>query len=212
MLKISEIYPSIQGESSYVGYPFTIIRLAGCNLECSWCDTPYAFEVKKEMTVEGVLDFCRKCGLSMVLVTGGEPLLQEEVRELMRRLASEGYTVLLETNGSLPLEGIPAEVVVILDFKCPASGMQKRMLEENLEKLRPKDEVKFIIADRDDFDHAVEIVKKHRLAEKAGVLFSPVFDRMKSDVLAEWILETRLPVRLNLQIHKYIWGPRTRGR
>jgi len=209
-MRISEIYPAIQGETSYAGEPCAIIRLAGCNLECSWCDTPQSESVKTELNVEEILNRCRTIGLSLILLTGGEPLLQKESLELMRKLVGEGYTVLLETNGSLPLEGIPEPVVIIMDVKCPGSGMEGRMMLENLERLRPWDEVKFVIADRRDFDYALGIVKSRHLTERVKVLFSPEFDRMNSGDLADWILETRLPIRLNLQIHKYVWGSNAR--
>jgi len=211
-MRISEIYPAIQGETSYAGEPCTIIRVAGCNLECSWCDTPQAKGVKEELSVDEILTRCRMIGLPLVLLTGGEPLLQKESLELMRKIVEQGDTLLLETNGSLPLDGIPEPVVIIMDVKCPGSGMEGRMNLENLERLRPWDEVKFVITDRRDFDYAMEIVQKRRLTKRAKVLFSPEYDRMNPGDLADWILETRLPIRLNLQIHKYIWGPNAKER
>ncbi len=211
-MKISEIYAAIQGETSYAGEPCTIIRLAGCNLECSWCDTPQREVVKQELSIEAILDQCRTIDLPLILLTGGEPLLQKESLELMRKLVEQGYTVLLETNGSLPLDGIPEPVVTIMDVKCPGSGMQEKMRLENLQALRPWDEVKFVIADRRDFDYALGLVTSHHLSERMKVLFSPEFDQMDAGDLGDWILETRLPIRLNLQIHKYIWGQDARER
>jgi len=211
-MKISEIYGAIQGETSYAGEPCTIIRLAGCNLECSWCDTPQREVVKEELSVEEILDRCRRINLPLVLLTGGEPLLQKESLELMRKLVEQGYTALLETNGSLPLEGIPEPVVIIMDVKCPGSGMHGKMRLENLQKLRPWDEVKFVIADRRDFDYALGVVKGHRLTGCVKVLFSPEFDHLNAGDLGDWILETHLPIRLNLQIHKYIWGQNAKER
>jgi 7-carboxy-7-deazaguanine synthase len=212
MIKVSEIYPAIQGETSYAGEPCTIVRLAGCNLECAWCDTPQARETGRDTSIEDILKTCEKIGLGLVLLTGGEPLLQIGVPDLLKKLVESGFKVLLETNGSLPLDSVPAEVVTILDVKCPGSGMDKKMYFENLEKIRHSDEVKFIICDRGDFDYALTIMKKHRLLEKARVLFSPEFGQMDPAKLADWILETRLPIRLNLQIHKYIWNPGEKGR
>ena len=208
MLKICEIYPAIQGESSYVGLPCLIVRLAGCNLDCSWCDTSRARNGTnaEEISVEQVVGSCRESGLNMVLITGGEPLLQEETKDLLERLIDAGFRVLLETNGSLPIEGIPQEVTIILDMKCPGSGMQDEMLMENLDMLRPHDEVKFVIADRRDFDYALNIAKRYHLVERSKPLFSPAFDRLNASQLAQWMLESRLFIRLNLQIHKYIWG------
>jgi len=212
MLKITEIYPAIQGETSFAGLPCMIVRLAGCNLDCSWCDTPQKDEISREMSIEEILESCRMFPHKLVLVTGGEPLLQEETSSLLSELARAGYRVLLETNGSLPLPRLSPGVTVILDMKCPSSGMADRMNPENIGKLRTGDEIKFVICDREDFDFALGMVKQHRLCEKTGVLFSPEFERMKSDALAEWILESGLPIRLNLQIHKLIWGAGARGR
>ena len=206
MLKISEIYPAIQGETSFSGEPCTIVRLAECNLNCKWCDTPQAMEVKEELSVEEVFERCSKQGLELVLITGGEPLLQKDAFKLMQSLVEGGFKVLVETNGSLPLEGIPPEVIAILDWKCPGSGMESRMLPQNLGKIRPCDELKFIICDQRDFNHAITVVKDHDLTKKCKVMFSPEFNTMKADILAKWILETRLPIRLNIQMHKYIWN------
>jgi 7-carboxy-7-deazaguanine synthase len=212
MLKISEIYSAIQGETSFVGEPCTIIRLAGCNLECEYCDTPHKNEICHELPVKEIIRFCREKGQELVLITGGEPLLQNDVFELMDKLTREDFRVLLETNGSLPVDEIPDLVTVILDIKGPGSGMVQRMILENLEKLSPDDEVKFVISDRNDFDSALKIIKDYHLIEEVKVLFSPEFDKMKPDCLAAWIIETKLPIRLNLQIHKYIWHPEERGR
>jgi len=212
MLKISEMYPAIEGETSHAGLPCVIVRLAGCNLNCSFCDTPFARSSYIEMSVEQVCAFCHASGQRLVLLTGGEPLMQEESRDLMDKLIQGGFKVILETNGSIPLVEIPESVNVIIDVKCPGSGMASKNYLANLERLRPSDEVKFVIGDRADFEFALEMVRRYALIERAGVLFSPAFGRMKPDSLAEWILETRLTIRLNLQIHKYIWSPDARGR
>lgn len=212
MLKICEMYPAIEGETSHAGLPCVIVRLAGCNLNCSFCDTPFARSSYMEMSLEQVCAFCHASDLRLVLLTGGEPLLQEETRDLMNKLIQGGFKVILETNGSIPLGEIPEGVNVILDVKCPGSGMADKNHLANLEGLRSSDEVKFVIGDRADFDFALEMVRRYALIERAGVLFSPAFGRMRPDALAGWILETRLPIRLNLQIHKYIWPPDERGR
>ncbi|MBN1901095.1 radical SAM protein [Candidatus Sumerlaeota bacterium] len=212
MIEISEIYPAIEGETTYSGEPCTIIRLAGCNLNCVWCDTPQAKETGRNLSIEEIIETCKKIGMNLILVTGGEPLMQKEVPELLSRLIESGFRILLETNGSFPLDSIPREAVVILDIKCPGSGMRERMNFDNLDKIRKSDEVKFIICDRGDFDYAIDLVKKRHLLEKTRVLFSPEFERMNPANLADWILETRLPIRLNLQIHKYIWDPGEKSR
>ncbi len=212
MLHISEIYPAIQGETSRVGQPCVIIRLAGCNLDCAWCDTPHKNSVEQDMSVQAAVDYCRGSGMGMVLVTGGEPLLHEDCPMLLSALKEAGFVTMIETNGSLSIEDVPEGVITILDFKCPGSGMSDRMMPDNLKRLRGEDEVKFVIEDRADFDFAAGLVRSYGLAGKAIILFSPVFGRMAPEKLAEWILESRMPIRLNLQIHKYIWEPAARRR
>jgi 7-carboxy-7-deazaguanine synthase len=212
MLTVNEIFHSIQGESTHVGRPCVFVRLTACDLRCSWCDTPYAFHEGTRMTVEDVVSRVREYGCGVVEVTGGEPLLQKEVYPLMQRLLDEGQTVMLETGGHLSVDDVPAGVVRVIDVKCPGSGESEKVHWANLERLRPTDEVKFVIRDRADYDFAREVVGKYALLSKtAAVLFSPVHGIMNARELAEWILADRLPVRLQLQAHKYIWDAQTRG-
>lgn len=210
-LNISELYLSIQGEGTRVGEPCVIVRLAGCNLECVWCDTPQSRETKSEMTIAEIIDFCTESGLNQVLVTGGEPLIQDNTPLLLSRLVDSGFEIILETNGSFTLEGLPSEVVIILDYKCSGSGMSQRMDRSNIDLLKKSDEMKFVLLDDRDFTEALEIVQERNLCDKTSVLFSPVFGEMDPSRLAEMILETRLPIRLNLQVHKYIWGQDSGG-
>ncbi len=211
MLTINEIFYSVQGESTRAGLPCVFVRLAACDLRCTWCDTPYAFAEGRKMTVDEVVrEVCDiDCGL--VEVTGGEPLLQADVHPLMQRLLDEGKTVLLETGGHVPLDRVPAAVVKVMDVKCPGSGESGRNRLDNLAWLTPGDEVKFVIADRTDYEFAREVVRAHGLGERVAVLFSPVHGSGVLQPLAEWILADTLPVRLQVQLHKYIWGPDRRG-
>jgi 7-carboxy-7-deazaguanine synthase len=212
MLTISEIYPSIQGESTHAGRPCVFVRLTACNLRCRWCDTPYAFTGGTSMTIDEVLTEVHRHGCRLVEVTGGEPLLQPDVHPLMERLVEEGYEVLLETGGHMPLDDVPDAVVAIVDVKCPASGEAGCMHWANLDQLSQKDEVKFVIQDRGDFDYARDVVERYNLATRtAAVLFSPVHGVLPPDELARWILDERVPARLQIQAHKYIWGPDRRG-
>lgn len=212
MLTISEIYLSVQGESTHVGRPCVFVRLTACDLRCRWCDTPYAFTGGTKMSIDAVLADVEQLQCRLVELTGGEPLLQAGVHELMARLLDRGCEVLLETGGHRSTEHVPPGVVTILDVKCPASGEADRMDWPNLDRLRPTDEVKFVIQDRADFDYACDVVRKHRLTERtAAVLFSPVHGLLDAAQLTSWILESRLPVRLQIQAHKYIWTPETRG-
>jgi 7-carboxy-7-deazaguanine synthase len=212
MLTISEIYLSVQGESTHVGRPCVFVRLTACDLRCRWCDTPYAFTGGASMTVDDVVAAVQAYGTALVEITGGEPLLQPDVVPLMDRLLALGHEVMLETGGQRPTEHVPADVITILDVKCPASGEAGRMHWPNLDRLRPRDEVKFVIQDRADFDYACDVVRRYALDARAGaVLFSPVHGALAPAELTRWILESRLPVRLQLQVHKYIWTPETRG-
>jgi 7-carboxy-7-deazaguanine synthase len=212
MLTINEIYISVQGESTHVGRPCVFVRLTACDLRCTWCDTTYAFTGGRKMSVDDVAAEVERHDCEYVEITGGEPLLQAEVHELMTRLLERGRRVLLETGGHRSTERVPAGVVTILDVKCPGSGEADRMHWENLDRLRPADEVKFVIRDRHDFDYACEVVRRFHLTDHvAAVHFSPVHGVLAPAVLVEWILESALPVRLQLQAHKYIWAPETRG-
>lgn len=212
MLTVYEIYESIQGESTHVGRPCVFVRLAACDLRCVWCDTPYAFSGGRKMTENEVMTEVGKFGARVVEITGGEPLLQTAAIPLMERLIRDGYEVLLETGGHIPIDDVPDEVITILDVKCPGSGEAHRTHWPNLAQLSPRDEVKFVIADRADFEYAAEVVRRHGLiGRRAAVLFSPVHGTLAPADLARWILDERLPVRLQLQTHKYIWSPDARG-
>jgi 7-carboxy-7-deazaguanine synthase len=205
-LVITEIFKSIQGESSYAGIPCSFIRTTGCNLRCVWCDTQYAFYGGQKMTIEEILTAIEPHGCNLVEITGGEPLLQEEVSELSSELLRRGHTVLIETGGALDIRVLPSEVIKILDVKCPESGMTDHMNWQNLQYLGPKDEIKFVINSRKDYDWAVEIVNRYQLHQKNLILFSPVYQKMPADQLAEWILGDKLPVRFQIQLHKALWG------
>ena len=212
MLTVFEIYESIQGESTHAGRPCVFVRLAACDLRCAWCDTPYAFTGGTKKSVEEILREVEAFGARLVEITGGEPMLQREVTVLMQALLDAGHEVLLETGGHIPLDSVPEAVVAIVDVKCPGSGESAKMHWPNLEQLSPHDEVKFVIADRVDFEYAREVVKRYDLtARAAAVLFSPVHGALEPAELARWILAARVPVRLQLQQHKYIWSPETRG-
>ena len=212
MLTISEIFHSIQGESTAAGRPCVFVRLAACDLRCRWCDTPYAFTGGQRLSVDEVMAAVERVPCSLVEITGGEPLLQEDVYPLMSRLVRSGRTVLLETGGHLSLERVPDGVIRVIDVKCPASGEADRNHWPNLDRLVPRDEVKFVIQDRTDYEFAREIVVRHELASRCGaVLFSPVHGVLEPAELASWILDDGLPVRLQLQVHKYIWGAEARG-
>ena len=212
MLTINEIFYSVQGESSFAGRPCVFVRLTACDLRCSWCDTPYAFHEGTKRPVDDVLAEVDRFGCSLVEVTGGEPLLQEGVYPLFDGLLARGKQVLLETGGHRSIERVPAGVVTILDVKCPGSGEAQRMDWSNLDRLRPHDEVKFVIADRADYEFARDVLRRHGLAARvAAVHFSPVHDVMNLRQLSEWMLQDGLPVRVQVQLHKYIWDPATRG-
>lgn len=204
MLSVSEIYPTIQGESSFAGLPCVIVRLAGCNLHCRYCDTSYARAGGTELSLDDVLEKVGKFGIPLVEVTGGEPLMQEETCALLKELLSTGARVLLETNGSLPLDAVPDGVVRILDIKCPGSGEADGNRWENLEQLAGGDQVKLVLCDRSDYDWAKDMISEHRL-DRFEVLLSPVWDTLEPHRLAEWILEDGLNVRVNLQLHRVIW-------
>ncbi len=206
MLKINEIYASIQGESSHTGLPCVFIRLTGCNLRCSWCDTAYAFYDGKNLTVEETLQKVETFGLPLVEITGGEPLLQEDVYPLMETLLKKGYRVMLETSGALPIDKVPEKVIKILDIKCPGSGEEKKNHLENLKFLSPHDEVKFVLLDRADYEWSRDMLRKYDMVPSKQVLFSPVYDKLNLKDLSQWILKDRLAVRLQTQLHKVIWS------
>jgi 7-carboxy-7-deazaguanine synthase len=212
VLTINEIFHSIQGESTHTGRPCVFVRLTACDLRCSWCDTPYAFTEGRKMTVDDVVASVAGYGCDLVEITGGEPLLQRDVYPLMEQLLAAGKTVLVETGGHLSIKDVPTPVIRIMDVKCPGSGESEKNHWENLELLGSQDEVKFVIRDRSDYDYARDVVARHGLVDKtAAVLFSPVHGVLPAKDLAAWILEDRLPIRLQLQAHKYIWDANTRG-
>ena len=213
-LIVSEIFLSIQGESTRAGLPCVLVRLAGCNLQCAWCDTPYARDAAqgKATSVAEVLAQAAQWPYRRVEVTGGEPLTQEACMELLQRFCDAGYETLLETNGSLNISAVDPRVIRIVDFKCPASGQTARNRWENVTALTDRDEVKFVLADRRDYEFACAAVAARRLAERAGaVIFSPVDDRLAPADLAEWVLRDGLDVRIGLQLHRIIWPGRQRG-
>ena len=212
MLTINEIFYSVQGESSYAGRPCVFVRLTACDLRCSWCDTAYAFHEGAKRSLDSVLAEVDSYRCPLVEVTGGEPLLQADVYPLMESLLARGRTVLLETGGHRSTARVPAGVVTILDVKCPGSGESEKNDWSNLERLQPHDEVKFVITDRTDYEYAREIAARHDLARRAAAIhFSPVHGVMDARTLSEWVLADNLPVRVQLQLHKYIWDPTTRG-
>jgi len=212
VVTINEIFYSVQGESSYAGQPCVFVRLTACDLRCSWCDTPYAFHEGAKRPLDAVLRDVERYDCPLVEVTGGEPLLQEAVYPLMDALLARGKTVLLETGGHRSTARVPDQVVTILDVKCPGSGEAGRMDWANLDRLRPHDEVKFVIKDRADYEYARAVVRDRDLAARAAAVhFSPVHGEMDLRTLSEWVLADRLPVRVQVQLHKYIWDPSTRG-
>lgn len=211
MLRVTELFSSIQGESTYAGMRCAFVRLTGCPLRCTWCDTEYAFYGGRDMSIEAVLTAVREFGCPLVEVTGGEPLQQPEAFTLIERLCSDGYTVLVETSGAIDIGAVDPRAHVILDVKCPGSGMVDRMQWSSLGRLTPKDEVKFVIMDRADYEWAKGVVDEHCLARRCPVLFGPVFGALDPRTLAEWILADRMPVRFQMQLHKYMWAPDARG-
>jgi 7-carboxy-7-deazaguanine synthase len=211
LMRVTEIFHSVQGESTYAGLPCVFVRLTGCPLRCTWCDTDYAFSGGSEHSLDDILATIRSFGCPLVEVTGGEPLSQAETTILLHRLCQERFTVLLETSGAVDTAMVDPSVRIILDVKCPGSGMTDQMHWPNVERLRPQDEAKFVIQDRIDYDWAKSVLDRFRVTERCPVLFSPVFGTLDPRELAEWILADRLPVRLQLQMHKYIWAPDMRG-
>jgi len=211
LLRINEIFYSIQGESSLAGLPCIFIRLTYCNLRCSYCDTEYAFYEGTDYTIEKILAEIKKYECKLVEVTGGEPLIQKEVLPLMKILCDSGYDVIIETSGSLSIKEIDKRVKIIMDLKCPSSKMAEKNLYENIDVLKLNDEVKFVIGNRQDYDWSKNVISQYQLTEKCSVLFSNVFEELKPVQLAEWILEDNLKVRFQIQMHKYIWDPKKRG-
>ena len=211
-LKVCETFYSVMGECTQAGLPAFFIRLSGCNLRCRYCDTTYAYEAGQERSAAQLLDAARAQAAGLVLVTGGEPLLQAETLPLLVSLADAGFRVFLETNGSLSIREVDARVRRVLDLKCPGSGMSGHNLWENLDFMTSRDEVKFVVSNREDFLWALEITKRYGLHQRLPVLISPVFGALPPKEVAAWVLASRLPLRLNLQLHKYLWGPEARGK
>lgn len=211
MLKINEIFYSIQGESSLAGLPCIFIRLTYCNLRCSYCDTEYAFYEGTDYSFEEILIEIKKYKCKLIEITGGEPLFQKETLPLLKFLCDLGYRVMIETGGSLPIKEIDFRVKIIMDLKCPSSKMVHKNLFENVDYLKPNDEVKFVIGNKEDYDWSKNIIEKYSLAEKCSILFSNVFSELEPIQLAEWILKDNLDVRFQIQLHKYIWNPAKKG-
>lgn len=210
-MRVTEIFHSIQGESSYAGEPCVFVRLTGCPLRCTWCDTEYAFYGGSEQPIEQILAKIDSYGCQLVEVTGGEPLAQPETFPLITRLCDRGYEVLIETSGAIDIASVDRRAHIILDVKCPGSGMTDRMYWPNLNQLTMKDEAKFVLADRKDYDWARQTIAQYELTGRCPVLMSPVFGSLEPRLLAEWVLADRLPVRFQLQLHKIIWAPDMRG-
>jgi len=210
-MRVTEIFHSIQGESTFAGQPCVFVRLTGCPLRCTWCDTEYAFYGGSGQSIEQILAKVESYGCRLVEVTGGEPLAQPESLTLIARLCERGFDVLIETSGAIDTAAVDARAHVILDVKCPGSGMSDRVHWPNLDRLTGKDEVKFVLTDRSDYDWACHVLAQYELASRCPVLMSPVFGSLDVRQLAEWILADRLPVRLQLQLHKLIWTPDMRG-
>ena len=212
MLTVNEIFHSIQGESRRAGEPCVFVRLTACDLRCSWCDTPYSFHEGGKRSLEDVIAEVERYQCPLVEITGGEPLLQEEVYPLMERLLELGHTVMIETGGHRSIARVPAAVLKVVDVKCPGSGESHRNHWENLSLVGANDEVKFVVKDRADYEYARDVIARHELHGKAGaILLSPVHGVLEARLLAEWVLADRLQVRVQLQLHKFIWSPETRG-
>jgi 7-carboxy-7-deazaguanine synthase len=210
MLRITEIFHSIQGESSHAGRPCVFVRLTGCNLRCTWCDSEYTFTGGERMSIDDVLLRVASYGCKLVEVTGGEPLAQRESFDLIRRLCDHGYEVLIETSGSIDTAPVDPRAKLILDLKCPGSGEAGKNLWSNLDRLRPQDEIKFVIADRNDYEWTKRVIEEHRL-DRFTILLSPVWGVMDMKSLAEWMLADRVPARFQTQLHKHIWGEGVHG-
>ncbi|HLO01387.1 MAG TPA: radical SAM protein [Pyrinomonadaceae bacterium] len=213
MLRVTEIFHSIQGESTHAGRPCTFVRLTGCPMRCVWCDSEYTFTGGESLTLDSVMEQVRASGCKLVEITGGEPLAQREAFTLIERLCSEGFEVLVETGGFFSTADVDARAKIILDIKCPASGEETRNHWPNLERLRPdRDEVKFVIMNRDDWTYALDVIKRHALERRTrAILISPAWGAMDLKEVAQWVAASGLDLRMQLQLHKYIWGPEARG-
>jgi 7-carboxy-7-deazaguanine synthase len=210
-MRISEIYVSVQGETQYAGLPCTLVRTTGCDLRCGYCDSAFAFQGGQELDLDQIVAEVRRLGAPLVLLTGGEPMLQHEIGALAQRLIAEGYKVMIETSGAHAVDRLPPEVVRIIDVKTPGSGESHRIRWDVLDSLRSQDAVKFVLTGEDDYRWAADVIASRRLAERAEVLLSPVHGQLDPRQLVGWMLRDRVPARLNLQLHKYIWSPEQRG-
>jgi len=210
-MRITEIYSSIQGETQYAGLPCTLVRTTGCDLRCGYCDSAFAFHGGKDMTVPQIVAEVQALGAPLVLLTGGEPMLQREIGALAEALLGHGYQVMIETSGSQPLDGLPAQVARIVDVKTPGSGESARMRWSVLDGLGRRDAVKFVVCDEADYRWAADVIRSRGLADRSEVLLSPQHGKVDPRELVAWMLRDRLPARLNLQLHKYIWDPEARG-
>jgi 7-carboxy-7-deazaguanine synthase len=210
-IKINEIFYSIQGESSFAGLPCIFIRFTNCNLRCNYCDTEYAFYEGSELTILEIINHIKQYDCKLVEITGGEPLIQKNIYFLIHELIKNDYEVLLETGGHVDIGKVNKKVTIIMDIKCPSSGESKKNLWSNLEKLNPSTEIKFVIRNKNDFDWAVSIIEKYKLNQNNIVLFSPVFGELDNENLANWILKSKLRIRMQLQTHKYIWDSNKKG-
>ncbi len=210
-LFVTEIFNSIQGESSYAGLPCSFVRLTGCPLRCSWCDTVYSFKGGKSLTIDAIRKQLATYNTRLVEITGGEPLAQKNSLLLIEALLSDGYKVLVETSGSEDISKVSKEATLIMDIKCPGSKMHEKNLWSNLVHIKSTDEIKFVIANRSDFDWALEKIKFHNLEKLCSLLFSPAWGLVKAEDLSQWLIESGIKARLNLQLHKFIWGPRKKG-
>jgi 7-carboxy-7-deazaguanine synthase len=211
MLTINEIFHSIQGESTRAGEPCVFVRLTACDLRCSWCDTPYAFHEGTKRSIDEVMAEVEQYSCPLIEITGGEPLLQDDVYPLMEQLLDAGHTVMLETGGHRSIANVPSKVIKIVDVKCPGSGEADKNDWDNLARLESHDEVKFVIKDRTDYDFALDVLRRHDLSRAGAILFSPVHGVLDPKTLSEWMLADRTPARLQMQLHKIIWTPATRG-
>jgi len=205
-LKIFEIFYSLQGESSRVGLPTIFIRLSGCPMRCHYCDTAYAFQGGSMMNMDDIMEAIKKYNTRYVTVTGGEPLAQKEVLSLLKVLADQNYDVSLETGGGISIKEVDPRIKIILDIKTPESGEEKKNHWENLNLIHVKDEIKFVLCSREDYDWAKKILDQYKLTERCHVLFSPVYQKLNTTDLGDWILQDQLPVRLQIQLHKLLWG------
>lgn len=210
-MQITEIYQSIQGESSYSGLPCVFVRTTGCDLRCSWCDSEFTFTGGTKMSVDEILETVARFDCKLVELTGGEPLLQHDIYDLATRLLDRGHTVLIETGGHRDVSKLDSRVIRVMDLKCPASGECENNLWSNLEHLRSIDEVKFVIADRNDYEWTLQTIRQHNLEDRVHLLISTAFGTVAPSQVVEWMLADKMRARFQLQAHKYIWPPEARG-